>query len=74
MPWQAHRRSNEAPVRARPKSTGCPSTKGAEVGEAIRAEAYSKYVEHRIAEGDAADPPASMADCRVDGGFGAQPH
>ena len=39
-------------------------------GKAIRAEAYSKYVEHRIAEGDATDPPESTADCRVDGGFG----
>ena len=38
--------------------------------EAIRAEAYSKYVEHRIGEGDAADPPGSAVDCRVDGGFG----
>ena len=41
--------------------------------EAIRAEAYSKYVEHRIAEVDAAAPPASTADCRVGGGFGGTP-
>ena len=40
--------------------------------EAVRAEAYSKYVEHRSAEGDAADSPGSTPDCRVDGGFGAR--
>ncbi len=34
--------------------------------EAIRAEAYSKYVEHRIGEGDAAAPFGPAARRRVE--------